>query len=91
MYSTLENFKLIGYTNSDNGGSIDDMKSKSGYTFHFGTSVVSLTSKKQPIVTLSSTKAEYIATCCMSSCMDAESVKRLVTEPSRTDNHLLRQ
>ena len=30
MYSTSENFKLTGYTNSDNGGSIDDRKSTSG-------------------------------------------------------------
>ena len=41
MYSISENFKLIGYTDSDNGGSIDDRKITSGYTFHFGTGVVS--------------------------------------------------
>ena len=40
MYSTSENYKLIGYTDSDNGGRIDDRKSTSGYTFHFGTGVV---------------------------------------------------
>ena len=61
MYSTLENFKLIGYTDSDNGGSIDDRKSIYGYTFRFCTGVVSWASKKQPIVTLSSTEAEYVA------------------------------
>ena len=33
IYSTLKNFKLNGYTNNDNGGSIDDRKSTSGYTF----------------------------------------------------------
>ena len=60
MYSTSENFKLIGYTDSDNGGNIDDMKSTSRYTFHFGTGVVSWDSKKQPIVTLSSIEEENV-------------------------------
>ena len=57
MYSTLEIFS----TNSHNGGSTDDRKSKSGYTFHFGTGLVSWASKKHPIVTLSSAKSEYVA------------------------------
>ena len=61
MYSTSENFKLIGYTDSDNGGSINDKRSTSGYTFHFGTGVVSWASKVQPIITLSSAEAEYVA------------------------------
>ena len=52
MYSTSENFKLIGYSDSDNGGNTDDRKSTSRYTFHFGIGVVSWASKKQPIVTL---------------------------------------
>ena len=33
MYSTLENFKLIGYTDSDNGGNIDDRKTLLGTKF----------------------------------------------------------
>ena len=61
MYSTSKKFKLIGYTDSDNGGNIDDRKNTSGYTFHFGIGVVSWASKKQPIVTLSSAEAEYVA------------------------------
>jgi hypothetical protein len=40
-YSTLEDFKVIGYTNNDFGGNIFDRKSTSGYTFHFGTGMVS--------------------------------------------------
>ena len=60
MYSISENFKLIGYTDSGNRGSTDDGKSTYGYTFHFGIGVVSWNSKKQPIVSLYSTEAEYV-------------------------------
>ena len=48
MYSTSENFKIIGYTNSDNEGSIDDMKRTYGYTFHFGIGVVSWIRRNNP-------------------------------------------
>ena len=61
MYSTLENFKHIGYIDSDNGGITDDKKSTYGYTFHFSIGIVSRVSKKQPIVTISSAETEYVA------------------------------
>ena len=60
MYSTSENFKLIGYTDIDNEGITDDKKSTFGHTFDFGRGVVSWASKKQPIITLSSAEAEYV-------------------------------
>ena len=60
MSSTLENFKLIGYTDSDNGGNTYDRKSTFGYTFNFDTGVVSQASKKQLIATLSLAKVEYV-------------------------------
>jgi len=46
MYSTSKDSRLIGYTDSDCGGIIDDNKSANGYTFHFGSGIASLTSKK---------------------------------------------
>jgi hypothetical protein len=61
-YSTSEYFRFIGYTHNDCGGNIDDRKSTSQYTFHFGTGMVSWASRKQPIMTLSLVEVEYVAT-----------------------------
>ena len=62
LYTSSENFELIGYTNCDSAGSIDDRKSTSGYVFHLGLGAISWVSKKQPIVALSTAEAEYVAT-----------------------------
>ena len=50
-----------GYTDSDWAGSVDDMKSTSGYVFHMGSGAISWASMKQPIVALSTVEAEYVA------------------------------
>ncbi|GAU16044.1 hypothetical protein TSUD_339150 [Trifolium subterraneum] len=42
-------------------GDLDDRKSTSGYVFMLGSSTVSWSSKKQAIVTLSTTEAEFVA------------------------------
>ena len=52
---------MIGYTDSDFAGSLDDRKNTSSYVFHLGSGVIAWESKKQPIVTLSLAKAEYVA------------------------------
>ncbi|MDF3680994.1 Ty1/Copia family ribonuclease HI, partial [Enterobacter hormaechei] len=61
LYTEINDFKLVGYTDSDWAGSLDDRKSTSGYMFHMGSSAISWASKKQPIVAQSTAKAEYIA------------------------------
>ena len=61
QYTSNSNFKLIGYTESDFAGSIDDRKSTSGYVFSFGLGSVAWASKNQPIVTLSFVEVEYVA------------------------------
>ena len=61
-YSYLDEFKLIGYTDSDCVDSIVDRKSTPSYVFHFGIGVVSWASKKQPIVSVSLVKVEYVVT-----------------------------
>lgn len=53
--------KLLAFTDSDYAGDIDDRKSTSGYVFLLSSGVVSWLSKKQPIVTLSTTEAEFVA------------------------------
>ncbi|XP_070667876.1 secreted RxLR effector protein 161-like [Malus domestica] len=52
---------LTGYTDNDYAGDQDDRKSTSGYVFIISLGAVSWSSKKQPIVTLSTTEAEFIA------------------------------
>lgn len=60
-YAKEENCSLIGYTDSDWAGSVDDRKSTSGYIFCLGTKVITWSSKKQNTVALSSAEAEYIS------------------------------
>jgi hypothetical protein len=51
---------IIGYSNSD-WASQTHHHSISGFTFFIGKGIISWSSKKQPIITLSSTGAEYVA------------------------------
>jgi hypothetical protein len=53
--------ELTDWSESDYAGDIDDRRSTSGYAFMIRTKVVPWSSKKQPIVTLSTTEAEFIA------------------------------
>ncbi|KAG7544127.1 GAG-pre-integrase domain [Arabidopsis thaliana x Arabidopsis arenosa] len=52
---------LTVYTDSDYAGDIDDRRSTSGYAFLLGGGAVAWASKKQPVVTLSTTEAEFVA------------------------------
>ncbi|XP_058743191.1 uncharacterized mitochondrial protein AtMg00810-like [Vicia villosa] len=61
FYKVGGNEELIAYTDSDYAGDLDDRKSTSGYAFLLGGGVISWVSKKQPVVSLSTTKEEFIA------------------------------
>lgn len=52
---------LKAYSDSDYASDVEDRKSTSGYVFILSSGAVSWSSKKQPIVTLSTTEAEFIA------------------------------
>nr|XP_027086538.1 uncharacterized protein LOC113708274 [Coffea arabica] len=60
-YKKGEKSNLVGYTDSDYAGDQDDGRSTSGYVFMLGIGAICWSSKKQPIVTLSSTEAEFVA------------------------------
>ncbi|KAL4362450.1 hypothetical protein GQ457_04G012430 [Hibiscus cannabinus] len=63
MFNPCADSKFVAYSDSDWGGSVDDMKSTLGYVFSLGSGVFSWISKKQEIVAQSTTEAEYIAAC----------------------------
>ncbi|KAF2308357.1 hypothetical protein GH714_000231 [Hevea brasiliensis] len=61
FYSASNNFRLVGYSDSDWGGDIDDRKSTTGFLFFIGEAAFTWSLKNQPIMTLSTCEAEYIA------------------------------
>ncbi|MCI04240.1 copia-type polyprotein, partial [Trifolium medium] len=72
LYKCKKGTELImqGWSDSDYAGDHDDRKSTSGYVFTMGESAICWSSKKQPIVTLSTTEAEFVsATSCVCQCL----------------------
>jgi len=60
-YQKSQNQELIGYTDADWAGDLDDRHSTTGNIFVMGGGPISWLSKKQAIVALSTAEAEYIA------------------------------
>ncbi|KAG6499840.1 hypothetical protein ZIOFF_039635 [Zingiber officinale] len=60
-YRRSNKFELYGFSYSDWAGSVDDIKSTSGYCFSLGSACFSWCSKKQEIVAQSTTEAEFVA------------------------------
>lgn len=60
------NTNIIGYSDSDWAGRVDDTKSTSGGCFFIGNNLVAWHSKKKTSTSLSTSEAEYIAarSCC---------------------------
>ncbi|KAE8729671.1 hypothetical protein F3Y22_tig00003435pilonHSYRG00075 [Hibiscus syriacus] len=61
MFKHGQEFNFHEFSDSDWGGSLDDMKSTSGYCFMVGSGMFSWSSKKQDIVAQSTAEAEFIA------------------------------
>ncbi|XP_071708723.1 secreted RxLR effector protein 161-like [Rutidosis leptorrhynchoides] len=60
-YKKYDNVLLKGFVDADWMGDANDRHSTSGYCFNMSSAIISWCSKKQDVVALSSTEAEYIA------------------------------
>lgn len=61
FYKKGKGNQLIGFSDSDYAGDLEDRKSTSSQVFMLSSGAVSWSSKKQQVVTLSTTEAEFIA------------------------------
>ena len=61
MYKTTRKSRLIGFSDSDYAGDLDDRKSTYGSVFIISSGAVSWSLNKQQIVALSTTEAEFVA------------------------------
>ena len=58
---SISGLKLLGYSDSDHAGDLEKRKSTSGVLFFLNDNIVTWTSQKHRVVSLSSCEAEYIA------------------------------
>ena len=64
MYQYGADIKPIGYVDADYGGDLDTCHLTGSYVFTMAGGAVSWSSKRQPTIALSTTKAEYMALTC---------------------------
>jgi hypothetical protein len=61
VYTRETHSELLGYSDSDHAGDLEKRKSTSGIVFLGGGNIITWTSQKQRVVSLSSCESEYIA------------------------------
>ncbi|XP_043725761.1 secreted RxLR effector protein 161-like [Telopea speciosissima] len=61
VYHRCDQLEVVGYSDSDYGGCIDDLKSTSGYIFMLAGGAISWRSAKQTILASSTMQAEFVA------------------------------
>jgi len=86
-YKKGETANMVAYTNNNFAKDIDDRKRTSGFVFFLGSGAMLWSSKKQLVVTLSTTETEYIATAsCACQCIW---IKRIMETLDFNENHTL--
>ncbi|KAJ9547861.1 LOW QUALITY PROTEIN: hypothetical protein OSB04_020404 [Centaurea solstitialis] len=71
--------EMVAYTDNNYARDLDDRRSTSGYVFMLSGGAVAWASKKQPMVTLSTTEAEYVAAAfCACQCLWMQQVLKQV-------------
>lgn len=63
IYTDLFDIRLIGFSDSDWAGNVDNRRSITSYAFNIGFGVIAWSNKRQNIVSLSSVEAKYQAMC----------------------------
>lgn len=84
-YKKSESGQLVGYSDADYAGDLDDRHSTTGNVFLMSGGSVSWFSKKQPIVTLSTAEAEYVAL--SAATQEAAWIRRLLSDLRVTQDH----
>ncbi|KAI5345722.1 hypothetical protein L3X38_013599 [Prunus dulcis] len=75
---------LVGFTDSDWAGAIDDRRSTSGHVFFLGSRVISWSSKKQSTMALSTAAVEYILA--TSTACEAVWIRRILADLRQEQN-----
>ncbi|KAK5795242.1 hypothetical protein PVK06_036500 [Gossypium arboreum] len=59
LFLSKGQFELVGYSDADWASSVEDWRSTTGYVIYLGLNPITWCSKKQPVVSRSSSEAEY--------------------------------
>eukprot|EP00253_Pinus_taeda_P002408 PITA_02408 len=80
VYRSIEDFRLIGYADSDWAGCMDDRKSTLGYSFSMGSATVAWSTNKQSTISLLTTEAEYKAVATATTTCEAIWLRRILED-----------
>ncbi|KAM6560616.1 hypothetical protein CsatA_029855 [Cannabis sativa] len=78
VYKHVDNLRVVGYSDSDFGGCVDDLKSTSGYIFTLAGAAISWKSVEQTLITSSTMYAEFVA--CYGASLQALWLKNFILE-----------